>query len=936
MSVELQKFLKQYDTTGMKDEDGKSMFTHTALQPLKAYTIPMDKRKEFHRLLAQSVIEKKPVYITEKPPDVCCLRIDIDLKYPMTYSTRQHNDSHIKELLKLYGNAISTYIDLPDNKPIDAYVFQRKNPYPSKGNMKDGIHILYPDICCNVDIQYAIRTEVLKKIDLFLKNPDIGVLDIKNSNDDVIDLSIISRTNWMMYGSRKPSTKPYVLYKVMRLERSPINQDGEPGAFKDFKELAQDQDLHHNEDKLADLIDRFSIQNVSDERVYDIREEVRDIVEALMEKKCKRKQRSGYKTNNIKKKMSKLINDDEQKILLDEASKLVKLLADWRAEDFTSWINVGLCLHNISPNLLDSWTEFSKRSDSWQESDTDRWYGFTETSSGLNIGSLHRWARLDNPKKYAEVRREFLSRIMKSSITGVSQDVAQVIHKMYEHQYICLDPKGKRWAEFVNHGWKITDDGMSLKKRLGKEVLNEYLFLINSVNMSAAQDDTEQKDHLLHLSKSLADVSYKLRDISFKEKVMKECVIMFHDAKFEEQLDSNPMLVGLENGVYDLKEGVFRDGQPEDRISMSTGNDFPEYEDGDIDVNSEISKISEVQEIFDFMKQVLPKTLTRRYMWKFLASCLEGFNNDEKFHIFTGSGGNGKSKLIELLEMAYGQYCFKMPITFITSKRSQTGQATPELMLGKKARFGSMQEPDEGAKINTGLMKELSGNDKMFLRGLYASGEQFKPQFSLALLCNNKPKTTSEDEGTWRRMIVIDFISKFIEGNPKGPYEFKRDTNLVNNFQYWAPWFFVLMTEYYKIYKIEGLKAPNEIRDATKEYRKDSDSYARFVDECFVRDPTDIVKIEHAFEVFKSWYETEFSERPPPRRTFKLQMERLLNEKYGTGNHAGWTGWTIRHPSMNEHKDSSDEPSDDVLDKQPTPTVKANKVTVSIKPRVEM
>jgi len=925
MSAELSKFLKTFDSTGVKDDNGKAVFTHTSLQPRASYNVPDDKRNELHKLIANSVCNSKPVYLTEKPLQVSCIKSDIDLKYPMDFSSRQHTDQHIKELLKLYANAISTFVDIPENYPIDAYVFQRRNPYPSKGNMKDGIHIIYPDICCHVDIQHAIRSEVLKKIDLFLKNPSIGVLNTKNSNDDVVDLSVISRNNWLMYGSRKPGAKPYILYKVLRLARNQ-SFDDEPAEFGDFEEVDIPSKGEPNVNK---LISKLSVHNVPKDCTFEVREDVREIVEAQSSKKNKKPRTAGYRTGALKKQTRLRIDQDEQKAQIEEAKKLVSLLADWRAEDFASWIEVGLCLHNISPSLQDIWINFSKRSESWQDSDTKRWYGFSQSNTGLNVGSLHRWARLDSPKKYNEVRSGFLESLMMSSVTGITQDVAHVIYKMFQHQYVCLDSKGRKWAEYINHAWKITDDGMSLKKRLGKEVLHEYLFLVNRYNSLAMSSDDENKDHYLHRGKSLADVSYKLRDITFKEKVMKECVILFHNPKFEVTLDDNPFLVGLENGVYDLKEGVFRDGRPEDRISMSTGNDFPDYDESDIDIENESSCILEVQEIFDFMKQIMPKTQTRRYFWKFLASCLQGFNTDEKFHVLTGSGGNGKSKVIELLEMAYGQYCFKMPITLITSKRSQTGQATPELMMGKKARFGSMQEPDEGAKINTGLMKELSGNDKMFLRGLYSTGEEFKPQFSLALLCNNKPKMTSDDDGTWRRMVVLDFIARFVEGTPNGPYEFKRNTDLVHNFPYWAPWFFVMLTQYYRIYKVEGLKAPKEITDATKEYRKDSDAYAMFIDDYFIKDESGCIKLEQAYTYFKDWYESEYSEKAPPRRSFKLYVERSLNNNYGSGNKSGWYGWSIQHPTLISGGD--DELDKPMLPDINTTEVTAPKVSVSIK-----
>jgi len=109
------------------------------------------------------------------------------------------------------------------------------------------------------------------------------------------------------------------------------------------------------------------------------------------------------------------------------------------------------------------------------------------------------------------------------------------------------------------------------------------------------------------------------------------------------------------------------------------------------------------------------------------SSFLQGTNPEELFHIFTGVGGNGKSKLIELFEMAMGEYTFKFPITLLTQKRASSGAANPEIARTKGRRFGIFQEPDEGERINVGLMKELTGGDSILCRALYAEPFEFKP-----------------------------------------------------------------------------------------------------------------------------------------------------------------------------------------------------------------
>ena len=332
--------------------------------------------------------------------------------------------------------------------------------------------------------------------------------------------------------------------------------------------------------------------------------------------------------------------------MIKEAKELVKILAPYRADDYKYWIEVGWCLFNIAPSLLDTWIEFSKQSYKYDEGECERlWNTFTDRD--LGIGSLHRWAKLDDERKYNEIRTGFLQGHIYRSLSNTTQDVAIVVHEMFKHQFVCASSKGDLWYEFKNHRWHQSKHGISLKKLLGhgpNSVLNEYIKLISQYNIAAIEIEAERKDHALLRAKALTDLTYKLRDLGFKERIMKECAVMFYDPKFEAKLDSNPFLLGFENGVMDLAEGIFRDGRPEDYVSLSTLNDYP---DVDMDYDDPI-----VQEILEFFSQIFPDEELKEYALLLFSSFLQGTNPEEKFHVFTGVGGNGKSKLIELFEMA--------------------------------------------------------------------------------------------------------------------------------------------------------------------------------------------------------------------------------------------------------------------------------------------
>ena len=102
-------------------------------------------------------------------------------------------------------------------------------------------------------------------------------------------------------------------------------------------------------------------------------------------------------------------------------------------------------------------------------------------------------------------------------------------------------------------------------------------------------------------------------------------------------------------------------------------------------------------------------------------------------------------------------------------------------------KIGTIQEID-GDKMNVGIMKEFTGGDKVLVRDLYKGSKEmieFKPQMKYFLICNQLPVIPSIDDGTWRKLRVIDFNSKFVD-NPTVSNEFKINTNLKQEIKSWV------------------------------------------------------------------------------------------------------------------------------------------------------
>jgi P4 family phage/plasmid primase-like protien len=241
---------------------------------------------------------------------------------------------------------------------------------------------------------------------------------------------------------------------------------------------------------------------------------------------------------------------------------------------------------------------------------------------------------------------------------------------------------------------------------------------------------------------------------------------------------------------------------------------------------------------------------------------------------FTGPGGsNGKTTHIDLISRALGDYYSKLPVSVITEKRKSSSAATPELANKKGIRFIDLEEPECDDKINVGVMKELTGQNKIMARPLFEEPIEFMPQFQLCLICNELPKIPSNDGGTWRRVRVIPFEQQFVD-KPEKPNQHKKDPNLREKLKKWIqPYMWLLINEYYPIYKHDSFSldkiAPRKVTDHTNKYKEDSNFFLEFINDCVEINNDYSSEIDDVWNHFKLWYENAYDKKPPPQKKIK-------------------------------------------------------------------
>ena len=252
-----------------------------------------------------------------------------------------------------------------------------------------------------------------------------------------------------------------------------------------------------------------------------------------------------------------------------------------------------------------------------------------------------------------------------------------------------------------------------------------------------------------------------------------------------------------------------------------------------------------------------------------------------------------------------------MPVTLITQKRAASNAClTPELIKNKGKRLVTLQEPDEDEKIHVGAMKELTGGDKIQARGLHKDPIEFKPQWKIVLTSNVLPEVTANDEGTWRRIRVTEFISKFRDPSkikPEHKYHFPIDYDLSYKLKLWCEAFMFILINEYKNYKKHGIIEPDEVIKNTKTYQEESDSFifTQFANECITTsDLTSKIKFNETWDLYQMWFKNSgLSIKQPTKKDFKKNISQIFQTTTsGNGGNEHWKGLSF----VNADNDESD------------------------------
>ena len=275
-------------------------------------------------------------------------------------------------------------------------------------------------------------------------------------------------------------------------------------------------------------------------------------------------------------------------------------------------------------------------------------------------------------------------------------------------------------------------------------------------------------------------------------------------------LDADPYLLGVGNGVINLRNGFHEANAPKLYITRYCNADFV--------------PLADCPRWKQFLDEIFPNDpATIAAVQRLLGYTLTGLSTEEIIIFCVGFGANGKSIFDAVISKIMSDYAVKAPSSLLAARRLDDHGARGDIAMLAGARMVSINELPAGMQLDEGVVKQLAGREAISARHLYGDFFTFQPSFTPWVRTNHKPIIRGDDDGIWRRIVILPFRRTFTEK--------QRDPHLEAALLAERDGILLWMIEGAKQYIAHGLKLSPAMKAEQVRYRQESDLVGEFLAE---------------------------------------------------------------------------------------------------------
>ena len=406
--------------------------------------------------------------------------------------------------------------------------------------------------------------------------------------------------------------------------------------------------------------------------------------------------------------------------------------------------------------------------------------------------------------------------------TGDAEDVANARRFVTAHgdrfRYFA---RARRWLVYDGGVWSEDPDRIAARAA-AEQVARDML--------AEAADDPDRER-----AKALAQEARRTMTARRLDAMLK--VAEPHLAVHADQLDADPWLLNVANGVVDLRTGELMDHDPDHLLTRQARAAY------DPDATATATAFDR------FLAEIQPDPDVRAFLARLTGAALVGSQRDHVLPIAHGTGANGKSTFYGALGNVLGTYAGKLDVSVLVGRSPDRSGATPELVALRGLRLAVADEPDAGAKLREAHVKALTGGDRIVARPLYADPIEFDPSHMLTIVTNHQPEVTGADDGIWRRLLLVPWAVQIPEHD--------QDRELPDKLAAEADGILAWAVAGCLEWRRQGLASPEQVRIATASYRSAQDHVAAFLEDRCTLSPQATVPNGRLREAYEGWCERE-------------------------------------------------------------------------------
>jgi len=319
-----------------------------------------------------------------------------------------------------------------------------------------------------------------------------------------------------------------------------------------------------------------------------------------------------------------------------------------------------------------------------------------------------------------------------------------------------------------------------------------------------------------------------------------------------DELDADPYLLGVMNGVVNLRAGTLEKPSPSLLVTKRANVTFDAGASG---------------ATFEaFLRSVVPDDEEREFLIQWLGYVLSGLVTEQYFLFIHGKGANGKSVLAEFIAWLLGDYALRIDTQMLMRQNRSSQAASPDIVNLAGRRLVYCSETTDGQRLDDARVKEMTGGDTLQGRELYArSPITFSPTHKLLMVGNHTPIVQDDSDGMWRRIKTLLFPSQFQPGDEG------YDPDILAKLKADGPGALNVLLRGFAKFQRSGIQIPESMTRATQQYRDDQDLFGQWLEDNCAIDSNSTTSKEDLYRNYK-WWSDSCGVRPLARQRFSRRL----------------------------------------------------------------